>query len=272
MYKERSKGYQLGLFLAADFDLPGHAATQGAGGGADSQYYVPTSCAACHGHGPELGGPADKLFKFAKPNYLDTDQWYDWMEFDFRGTTTSLNDVVFDGGKDHGSPEYRRAFDAFAALNAEIREESFRAERTAGVATFQTLAADKWLDLHRVDKATPTAKDPQRKPYPSRSIGPAADQWDRNNPDEMRLLRLLDNHCFRCHSSVLYNIFDKPAVRDNAPLIASYLNTPVFDPKGKRLPGFLMPQGRVLEPAERDEIIRLVEKLFLSKRKGGPAR
>ncbi|MEX2112978.1 MAG: hypothetical protein WD845_07315 [Pirellulales bacterium] len=264
VYQGQDAGYQLGRFLVADFDLPGHAATQGAGGGVDSKYYVPTSCAACHGHGPEIGNPVNGVFKYAKPNYLDTDQWYDWADFDFRGVSSSLNDVVFDGGKDHASVEFQRAFDVVAALNTDIKDETFRAERIAGTETFQTLAPKKWLQLHQVTSSSPAAGDRARKPYSARSLSSApADGWNPGNLDEMRLLKLLDNHCFRCHSSVIYNVFDKAAVRDRAAEISIYLNLPLHDPAGNRLPGFFMPQGRVLEERERHEILRLVEKLFI---------
>jgi hypothetical protein len=266
VYASRTERYVLSNFLKADFDLPGHVGVE-VPGAQDGKYFVPRSCAECHGHSNETGlrgqpvdaggKPADFMtgtFPYAKPNYLDTDQWYDWAEFDFRGVTTSLNDVVFDGGKAHGDPQYRRAFSVVRTLNKGIRDRTFAAEQKKGTKSFQTLAAEKWLTLHE--------KDTQRAPYSRRSIGNA--QWNMASKDEMRLLRLLDNHCFRCHSSVIYNVFDREAVkkRNDNGLIPFYLTFQLKDVTGKPLPGFRMPQGRVLRTEERDEILNLLEKVF----------
>jgi plastocyanin len=62
---------------------------------------------------------------------------------------------------------------------------------------------------------------------------------------------------------MIYNVFDKEAVRSRRDQIQLLLNLPLTDPTGKPLPGFAMPQGRVLEERERAEILRLVEKLFV---------
>jgi len=262
VYKSETDGYKIGQFLAADFDLPGHT------GLPDGKYYVPRSCAECHGHSGNLGSVDLKgepvtasgqptndfstgVYRYAKPNYLDTDQWYDWMEFDYRGVTTSFNDVIFDGGKDHGSQAYERALGVVRRLNSAIRDETFRAEKKTGVKSYQTQAVEKWIGLH--------ASNVHRKPYSVRSFG--TEDWDATSPDEMRLVRLLNNHCFRCHSSLRYNVFDKAAVRSRSELIKLFLTLPVSS-NGQRLPGFFMPQGRVLEAVERDEIRDLIDTVF----------
>lgn len=263
VYGKRGDGYPLSLFLAADFDLPGHVGVT-VPEAQDGKYFVPRSCGECHGHsggehqlrGEPVNGegrPADfksGIYRFAKPNYLDTDQWYDWSEFDYRGMTSSLNDVVFDGGKSHGSAEYARAMEVVTKLNQTIRDQTFAAEQARGKRSYQTLAAEKWLSLHKAD--------PQRAPYSRRSIG--AQTWNGADRNEMRLLRLLDNHCFRCHSSLRYNVFDREAVGEKKDEIKFYLALKVRPD----LPGFFMPQGRVLENAERDEIIRLLDVVFSS--------
>ncbi|MBB4395095.1 hypothetical protein [Bradyrhizobium sp. ERR14] len=267
VYREKSRGYPIGLFLKADFDLPGHV---GIGTGAkDSEYFVPRACAECHGHsatdskGTVLQGqPVDPngqatedftigIYRFAKPNYLDTDQWYDWKDFDYRGVSGSLNDVVFDGGRDVSSSAYVRAFDVMRKLNTNIERESVAAEADPNVPTFQTLGVRKWLELHQLSDA--------RKPYSVRSIG--AVSWDATKPDEMKLLRLLDNHCFRCHSSLRYNVFDKQAVANRKELIIRFLNIQLQD-NGTPLPGNFMPQGRVLSSNEKTEIEQLLTKVF----------
>jgi hypothetical protein len=268
VYKSRSEGYPLGPFLQADFDLPGHVGVS-IPGGKDSHYFVPRACAECHGHSNEVNGaplkgqPIDPntgaptndfsvgIYRFAKPNYLDTDQWYDWKDFDYRGVSGSLNDVVFDGGRDPSAPDYVRAVDVVRKLNTGIAAESLAAESDPAAPTFQTLAVRKWLELHQASDV--------RKPYSGRSIGNLA--WNATNPDEMKLLRLLNNHCFRCHSSLRYNVFDKEAVAARKQFIILFINTPVED-AGKPLPGNFMPQGRVLTPGEKAEIERLLNSIF----------
>ena len=266
--QKKSLGYPLGLFLGADFDLPGHAAYQSSGGvAADSQYFVPTSCAACHGHGDSQGAPdaTSQKFNLAKPNYLDTDQWYDWMDFDYHGVAGSLHDVVFDGGKDHGDATYRRAFNVMSAINLGIKADVERAEPAAGGPSFALRAVNKWLALHAVDSTTGLASDALRKPYSIRALADiAGGGWDPANAKEMRLLRLLDNHCFRCHSSMIYNVFDKPAVDARAKTMRTLLNTVMTDAKKNPLPGYAMPQGRVLPGATRAEMSKLLTDIFLT--------
>jgi hypothetical protein len=266
VYEKKTAGYLIKLFLQADFDLPGHV-----GVGKDSQYFVPRSCAECHGHSrvgqvtligqpvdPDTGDPTENfstgIYKFAKPNYLDTDQWYDWKDFDYRGISGSLNDVVFDGGRDSSSSDYVRAFDVIRKLNTGIASESLAAELDSKVPTFSTLGAQKWLELHQTTDF--------RRPYSIRSIGNSA--WDEKKPDEMQLLRLLNNHCFRCHSSLRYSVFDKDAVAERKVPIPDYLEAKIPDPNdpNESLPGNYMPQGRVLSQNDKDEIKRLLKLVF----------
>jgi hypothetical protein len=145
-----------------------------------------------------------------------------------------------------------RAFDVIRKLNTGIAAESLAAEADPDVPTFQTLAARKWLELHQASDT--------RKPYSVRSIG--AQSWDAANPDEMKLLRLLNNHCFRCHSALRYNVFDKQAVAERRDLMILFINTPVKDAAGNPLPGNFMPQGRVLTASQKVEIERLLKVVF----------
>jgi hypothetical protein len=231
----------------------------------DSKYFVPRACAECHGHSTNglQGQPVDAnnnptddfttgIYRFAKPNYLDTDQWYDWRDFDYRGVSGSLNDVVFDGGRDTDSPDYSRAFDVIRKLNTTIALESLAAEGDPATPTFSTLATQKWLALHQ--------NSDTRKPYSVRGIG--KESWNAANVDEMKLLRLLDNHCFRCHSSLRYNVFDKEAVGQRKVVIEAFLNAKLPDGNGGSLPGNFMPQGRVLSADEKNEILRLLKIVF----------
>ena len=279
VYQSKSLGYPIGTFLAADFDLPGHAGSPDETPGAeDGKYFVPRSCAECHGHSKSFGAlrgePVDAEgnkveefvdeegnvvrqfsqgnFRFAKPNYLDTDQWYDWLNYDYRGVAGSLNDVLFDGSKDHGSAKYAQAFEVIRKINTDIGQETLAAEQIRGEKSYQSLAVEKWVELH-TENILPV-------PYSNRSIG--NESWDSSNVDEMRLLRLLNNHCFRCHSSLLYNVFDKETVGGKNAFIKANLASQVNDADGVPLPGFFMPQGRVLTSSDRNEIIRLMRAVF----------
>lgn len=265
VYQKKSLGYPIGFFLQADFDLPGHVGLR-VSGAVDGQYYVPRSCAECHGHSTNglLGQPVDAetlkpvedfglgIYRFAKPNYLDTDQWYDWMEIDFPQVVASTNDVVFDGGKDYSSGDYARAFQIIRAINEDIAKESLAAESNASQPSFQSLGVYKWLELHKSSNT--------RMPYSVRSIG--LTPWSSGNDEEMQLLGLLNNHCFRCHSSLRYSVFDRDAVKNRKKIINFYLNNRILDAAGNPLPGYAMPQGRVLAETDRLEIIRLMDKVF----------
>ena len=281
VYDSKTNGYGISKFLVADFDLPFHAK------GFQGKYFVPQSCAQCHGHsGPDadsvdlLGFPVDAngkkttnftvgTYPHVKPNYLDTDQWYDWMDYDYRELRGSLNDVLFDGTRDHGSDKYKRAFEAVWNLNKVVDRETLAAEKDANVPSFQSLASKKWLELHS------STDESDRKPISQRSIG--EDSWKTSSQSDMRLLSLLNNHCFRCHSSVRFNVFDRKKIKELAPFAVYKLTTRqaqvftnddgeiVRDESGNAikvpLPGYLMPQGRVLLDKERNELIDLLTKL-----------
>jgi hypothetical protein len=260
-------GYKVGLALQADFDLPNQTKSS-------VQYYVPRACAECHGHSSSIleanldiwelrGEPLDDrgrkttdfksgIYAHAKPNYLDTDQWYDWMDFDYRQATSSLNDVLFDGSKDHGSSNYNQAFDVIRAINEEIETETYNAER-GGHKSFQTLSIEKWNRPHKTDNS--------RKPYSVRSIG--LETWSKNSAKETRLLQLLDNHCFRCHSSVRFNVFDKASFRkERKGVTRKFLATTLPSTQNSAAVGYIMPQGRVLREEERIEVLRLFIEVF----------
>ena len=63
---------------------------------------------------------------------------------------------------------------------------------------------------------------------------------------------------------MIYNVFDKPAVGGLAATMKTYLNEAKADINGNPLPGYRMPQGRVLNGATRLEITRLLNDLFIS--------
>ena len=202
-------------------------------------YYIPRACAECH------GGSSSQ----AKLNYLDSDHWNDRVQDgdDFPIVrTNSSNGVVFDGGRDTTSTGFKSAFSAVKTLNTEIRDQN----RTAGGEDFQLRAVENWLALHatNIDFLPPIDRA-----IPPPASNPGAHVWNRANPDDEATLKLLDQFCFRCHSSVIYHVFDKEAVFQRKDSIA------------RRLDSGTMPQDRILDTAEwkpkRDDLIKFIKAL-----------
>jgi hypothetical protein len=164
------------------------------------------------------------------------------MEFDFPNTKAQ-HDVVFDGDDpSHKSAKYKSAVATFAKLNSEILRQNETALRPDGSDGFKIHAAKKWISLHAKGEGP---VDPLR-----RSIGKAV--WARS---DLPLLLMLDRYCFRCHSSMYYNIFDRAAVlkekgtlQKPGPLL-SYVSS-----------GF-MPQGRKLDQPEIDKLVDYLKAL-----------
>lgn len=241
VYTPNSEGYKLGYFLNAAFDVLDPAKSK-------QPYFVPMACAQCHGHDLEINTktpPNPGPFPFAKTNYLDTDQWYDMVEFDFPGTKNpeSADDVIYDGGRDHSKPTYMAAVQVISLINEAIRiqnEESLRKNKSD---LFKILAVEKWLSLHKVNT------DPS--PLFDRAInsgkGMGQKSWDEANSLDAALLPKLDHFCFRCHGVVRYDVFDRPKVKGLAGTMSSFIGDGT------------MPQGRTLTATEKEELQNLLE-------------
>ncbi len=247
-YQPFDAGYAIGYFLNAAFDTLDPANSK-------QPYFLPAACAACHGHDYERGAPytqkaGRKTFPFGKINYLDTDQWYDMLKFDFPKTLAGNNDVVFDGGKDHSTSRYKTAVGVIHTLNTEIRAQNSGSQRPKGQMVngelanddFKVQAVSKWLQLHSHGEG-PVSAD-------KRSIG--AKSWTQA---DLPLLELLDHYCFRCHSSMFYDVFDKATVVTRKAQLSAYVSA--CSPSG----GCFMPQGRVLEKADRDNLVKYLSGL-----------
>jgi hypothetical protein len=229
-YDTRTGGYKIHRFLAAAFDTaPDPKNTK-------QNYYVPIACAQCHGHDQEAGAPVSgkATYPYAKVNYLDTDQWYDMASFgDFPSTISGPFDVLFDGGKDHASTQYKQAVGVMRTLNGFIHQQNLDSARSDGSDLFKIKAVDKWLSVHQGNDA------------PVAPIGRALDLengaavW-KDADNDKHLLGLLDRYCFRCHSSVLYDVFDKQGVLDERGTIIRRVQLPSTNV-------LHMPQGRVLD-------------------------
>jgi hypothetical protein len=173
-------------------------------------YFTPDACLDCHGKNSAKG----------KANLLDTDHWFDrvqpsygvaegsspwYKEEDFTALAASTFGVLYDGGKDPAKPEFAEAFDVIRRLNQEIKAQNELAGGS-GPANFQLRAAEKWLALHASSSAH----------VPPFARGFGVQTWDASNQTHRKLLYYLNRYCYRCHSSVRYNVFDLSAVRARA--------------------------------------------------------
>ncbi|HBB88817.1 MAG TPA: hypothetical protein DC047_14505 [Blastocatellia bacterium] len=202
-----------------------------------SEYFVPDSCVQCHG-GIRTRG---------KTNYLDTDHWIDrvtpdyglsdprFKEEDFTALASSPHDVIFDAEKD--PTKFQKAFDVIQLLNEDIRNQN---KLLGATNNFQLNAVERWLELHK-----PTNFGTGHAPPFARGFG--SQPWDPNSDTDKKLVYYLNRYCYRCHSSVKYNIFDRAAVVGRIGVIPGRL-LDVSDPAS------WMPQDRIFPGLEVDQI------------------
>ena len=169
------------------------------------EYFVPDSCVQCH------GGVGTR----AKLNFLDTDHWIDrvvptyglgdakFNQEDFRTLGQSPFGVIYDGGKDTTTVQFKKALDTIRKLNQEIEQQN---ADVGGSNNFQLAAVTKWLELH----ATEVGHVP---PY-KRGFG-ASPVWDPQSENDRKLVYYLNRYCYRCHSSIP-RCFSIAAMRSSA--------------------------------------------------------
>jgi hypothetical protein len=87
-----------------------------------------------------------------------------------------------------------------------------------------------------------------------RSVNPKT-PWT-NDAADVAALGKLNQFCFRCHGTIIFNVFDKKAVLDKKFLIGRHLRPQPSDLAQCRC--FLMPPDRKLEDGRADEIAKLV--------------
>jgi hypothetical protein len=139
-------------------------------------------------------------------------------------------------------------------LNAEIKEQNERVEADPQKPSFQFRAVNRWVQLH-------PPKDNGHKDVFARALDPlpgAGPAWSRDAEPDRRLLRAMNQYCYRCHSSIVYSIFDRPQVACRKGKITAFLN---LSPGNSRY----MPQDRVLAPDVKKTLLDLVAGL-----PGGP--
>jgi len=251
VFGRRLTGSKLITFLTATFDARAPNIVS------KNQYFVPNACAHCHGGLKNELPDYDKL----KLNFLDTDHWIDRTQ-KIVGTQKKddfafLNDhncgkpyrcaVLYDGG--NTKPEFEAAFDVIRVLNREIQDQN---KSVLPTQSFQLRAVSKWLELHDTDS--------KHQAVFARALPPLVsgdDIWKESNQTDKTLLPLLNRYCYRCHSSLKFNIFDKPAVVIRAGTILKYMNRAIDDP-------LKMPQDRNLDCSDqsfddRRTILKLIE-------------
>ncbi|HLX08477.1 MAG TPA: hypothetical protein VKY89_11515 [Thermoanaerobaculia bacterium] len=205
---------RVGTFLVATFDLAGVVP--------DDRYYIPRSCGQCHGT-----TASDQ--KAAKVNYLDTDHWIDRTGDDFRKVKPA--DVLVDGTASYGT---------FRKLNTEIEQQNSAVVGSGP--PFALLAARKWLELH------PAGSGDQHVPPLNRGFG-ADPVWKAGVVPDQELLPVLNQYCFRCHSSIAYHVFDRKAVVARKASIAA------------RVRSGNMPQDRKLDGDTKNKLLALIDQL-----------
>jgi hypothetical protein len=225
--------------LPATFDGGDYPPPPDPDGSAVRKYYLPAACAECH------GGNAIH----AKLNYLDSDHWNDRIQDgdDFSVIrTNSEHGVLFDGKRDTGATAFQAAFAAIKTLNKEISDQN----RAAGGTDFQLRAVENWQRLHETNM---NFLPPIERAIPAPTTNPNARVWSRQNPNDEALLKLLNQFCFRCHSSVRFNVFDKQVVYDKRRGIAGFVNAG------------LMPQDRKLDTdalrPKKEDLLRYINAL-----------
>lgn len=240
-----SKKSKLITFLTASFDARAPNIVK------DNKYFVPNACAECHG-GLINADVLQPDYERLKLNYLDTDHWFDRLSDEFAFLNNYKFGVLYDGGKDESTAQFAAAFEVLRQLNREIKTQNERVEPSPAPTpedpSFQLRAVTKWLQLHVTDSRH---KDVLSRALPSSAGAPWADQ----SPDR-ELLPLMNQYCFRCHSSLRFNIFDRPEVVKRKSKILRFMNLPTSNKTS-------MPQDRNLDCsvktlADKMKILKLV--------------
>jgi len=212
---------KLGYALNASFDaneLPG-AGTK--------NYFVPHGCVACHGNNMQR----------SMVNFLDTDHWFDRLNNDFPKLKESNLALLHDAGtNDPTAPKFKAAFDLIRTFN----EEADKHARQAQPKHDESLAAAKWLEIHK-NKYEPILPI-------QRAIGAGA-QWPAGDPKEVAVLETMNQYCYRCHGTVKFSVFNKQSALERKANIVERLakNAEV---------GLKMPPDRDLPEEKRDQLLK----------------
>jgi hypothetical protein len=256
----------IGLGLKATFDAR-NPETEAPG---KDFYYLPRSCEDCHG----------KSIANGKVNYLDTDHWFDrvkpsfgladgkFSQEDFTALTQleALNPprhgILYDGGPDLTTAQFKKAFEVFRKLNADIKGQNADAAvnpDVAAEANFPLRAVTKWLELH--DPALPDAT--RHVPPHERGFGPQP--WDPASEQDRILLYYLDRYCYRCHSSIKYNVFERREVArrkgDIEARVTEIQDATIWMPQDRLFPGLTQTEGLPTPTGDLKQFLDLLQQL-----------
>ena len=262
VYGPTDGGPQLTDHLAATFDARHPFTDANAPQNTDNplvrKYFVPTACAVCHGE--PSPGRDQIVFPHAKLNFLDTDHWNQRASANATDPGTDFPDVQAKQVK----PLLDSSFADFVDLNTDIHKQSLKADGIpdpplpdSPKPTVATRAVDAWLKAHAAGNETATLFE---RSLPG-AENPAV-KWDPANDTDRQLLPLLDRYCYRCHSSIVFNVYDKEAVKFRAEqgTLKTRLTAP-FNPPTASQPDRnqrRMPQDRELDTAVHTRLLKLI--------------
>lgn len=195
-----------------------------------SSYYLPQVCIQCHGTSQRRG--------FL--NFLDVDAWFDRTApgDDFEGVAPVLPDAP----AGPTSRAFLRIFDQIRILNEGIEEQN----RKVGAPDFVIEAARSWNAKHGRARLLP----PDR-----RGVGSRRDRtWDADDPIDAELLPMLNRYCYRCHSSRVFNVFDRRSVVRLKHRIERVVSDDGTEPPR-------MPRDRRLTPDTVERLVALTRQL-----------
>ena len=225
------RGGKIALYAETSWD----AADPELLGDINKKYFIPDACVHCHGLSRDEG----------MLSYLDTDHWLDRIQpgDDFTDLLNSKWSPIFDGGKNPDSKQYRQAFEVLRQLNREILQQN----QSVSPDSFFTRATQNWLRLHKDNSAhlEPIKRSIVDKENPV--------LWNAASETDRQLLPLLNRYCYRCHSSLLFHVFDKQAVLDRIDDMVYRIEEEDFS--------VAMPQDRILSAAQKQRFIKLLEAL-----------
>jgi len=206
-YDRLSKGGLLSFALEASFD-----ANELQDGKETQPYFVPDGCIACHGNNSRR----------SMVNYLDTDHWFDRLDNDFPKLKTQNLPLLVDAGtNDFNTLEYKAALNIVRQFNAEADAQAQKAQPRHD----EVLAAGKWLEVHASNDGHVLPVD--------RAIGEDP-RWSAANTNDVKVLDILNQNCFRCHGTIKFSVFNKQAVIERRANIKARLQADA--PIGIRMP------------------------------------
>jgi hypothetical protein len=169
-----------------------------------------------------------------KVNHLDTDHWIDRTGDDFQRVQPA--DVLVDGEA--------LGYDTIRKLNTEIEKQNSAVIGTTDP-KFALLAVRKWLELHKEGQAN------RHVPPLERGLQEASGDpiWTAGTNPDQQLLPMMNQYCFRCHSSVRFHVFQKKAVVQRKSSMIG------------RITQGNMPQDRKLDQATKDLLLKLINDL-----------